>query len=75
MQEQLDKLGLEFEFFTAVDGRMLVGDELKNYSKKQSLKMTGRELSLGEIGCYLSHVKIWEEMIEEEMQKSFGFGR
>ena len=41
----------------------------KYYSKELAKKINGRELSLGEIGCYLSHVKIWQSMIDKKIPR------
>lgn len=64
MEKQLSKLDMKYNFIDAVDGRNL--DKLyidKYYSSRESLKLHGRELSRGELGCALSHLSIYREMI------------
>lgn len=65
METQLNKLNLEYEIIQAVDGLKLTDYELGLYSKKEALRCSERELSLGEIGCILSHVRMWQRLITE----------
>lgn len=58
---QLSQLSIEPNFIEAVDGSLLTPEELEN-------KVIGRNyLSPGEIGCALSHLKIYQIMIEEHI--------
>ncbi len=66
IQNTLTKLGLEFTFFDAVDGNNLTNVELAKYSEKDAIKLEGRKLSLGEIGCALSHLRLYEELLASE---------
>ncbi|MEC4727598.1 glycosyltransferase family 25 protein [Shewanella sp. D64] len=68
MQEQCDRLGLEFERVSAVRGSELSeGDKSKIYSLEQNLKKYDKVLNDGEIGCYLSHIRCWEKLLAEEL--------
>ena len=55
----------DFEFFDAVDG-----DELDESAYRHRMQtdwwriMRGRDLSPGEIGCFLSHYALWQRMVE-----------
>ena len=69
MEEQLKKFNLKFEIIKAVDGRNIVPDDLKHYSKKDAMKSLGRQLCRGEIGCALSHAKMWERIIAENLNE------
>lgn len=66
MTKQLGEAGVAFERFPAVDGRALSEEELRRVSAPllQRLFM-GRKLLKGEIGCALSHKRIWEKIVEE----------
>ncbi|MGH7884798.1 MAG: glycosyltransferase family 25 protein [Thermodesulfobacteriota bacterium] len=68
IEKQLKRLNLNFEIVKAVDGNDLNENDLKNYSRKEALKVNGRELLSGEIGCVLSHIKVWQQLIEEDLQ-------
>ena len=69
MQDQLERLGLEYEFFPAINGRELSKEELKSkVSREWSIIYEGRELGLAEIGCALSHLEIYKKIIQEQIE-------
>lgn len=61
MSEQLDRLGIEYEFLDAVRGADAVGDP-SLYDPRAALTAEGRELRPGEVGCALSHTKAYAEI-------------
>lgn len=65
IKKQLDDLGLDFEFFDAVDGRAQPPHPLfAKYDYFKRLWLTnGRMPSKGEMGCYASHYLIWQECV------------
>jgi len=68
MLKQLDTLKLDYEFFPAVDGRRLSQQELtKLCDFKWMMRYEGRELSRGEIGCALSHIRVYQRIIKENI--------
>jgi glycosyl transferase family 25 len=68
MQEQLERLNLEYEFFQAVDGRSLSVEQLGLYSKTAALRNKHRELGRGEIGCAISHAKMWQRLLDLDQE-------
>jgi len=68
MKYNFDQLGVDFNLAPAVDGRQID----QQYLLKNNIKMLpefsepyhGRPLTFGEIGCFMSHHKIWEDVIE-----------
>ena len=66
----LDRLGLDHEFFPAVDGAALTEGDLVNYDRKARLKAFGCDLLPNEIGCYLSHYGIYQKIIAENIPRS-----
>lgn len=66
IERTLNDLGLSFKTIKAVDGKNLtqnmineMGIEiLPNYKDPY----TGRSMTFGEIGCFLSHYNIWKEV-------------
>lgn len=66
IKKQLDALGLEFEFFDAVDGRAEPPHPLfAKYDYFKRLWLTnGRMPSKGEMGCYASHYLLWQKCID-----------
>ncbi len=69
MRKRLDALGLRYEIVDAVDGFAL---DMREYAGRLRAdkwrKLRGRELSPGEIGCYLSHYQLWERIAAEEKE-------
>eukprot|EP00090_Calanus_glacialis_P014493 TRINITY_DN23297_c0_g1_i1.p1 TRINITY_DN23297_c0_g1~~TRINITY_DN23297_c0_g1_i1.p1 ORF type:complete len:567 (-),score=145.41 TRINITY_DN23297_c0_g1_i1:201-1901(-) len=67
MKYNLDLIGVDFQLVPAVDGRLID----QNYLIENNIKMLpefsepyhGRPLTFGEIGCFMSHHKIWKDMI------------
>ncbi len=80
--KNLNKLGGIFQknnIFEGVDGSLLTETQLKNYlsiKAQYSLKnpCTYDEIrTVGEIGCYLSHYKIWEDIISNNYKNCIIF--
>lgn len=68
MQTQLDGLGLTFERVEAVLGKALTADELQVlYDPASNRQHFYRPLSPGEIGCYASHLRLWQRMVDESV--------
>lgn len=66
MQAQFNRLALPVEFIEAVDGRQLSQKEIANvYSKWRARFCHGKGLSRGEIGCALSHLKFYRNVLQE----------
>ena len=69
MQEQMKRLEIDYHVIEAIDGRSLGEDEIEPYSKSIALRDFGRELTPGEIGCALTHIRSWKLMIEEDISE------
>ncbi len=67
ISSRLEQLGLEFEFFDAIDGQRIPPDlaGLVDYDFPRGRRMLGRSLSDGEVGCALSHALIYRKMVDE----------
>jgi glycosyl transferase family 25 len=69
MDKQLTKLGISYQRIAAMKGIDLSTSEIeKVYSKKLNQQHFRYNLSLGEIGCYMSHRSIWQMMIEQNIE-------
>ncbi|EDO43389.1 predicted protein [Nematostella vectensis] len=73
MMASLAELGIQAKPVDAVDGKALTDAEVKALGIKM---LPGyydpygkRPLTMGEIGCFLSHYKIWKEMIEKGLER------
>lgn len=58
---------LDYEFFPAVYGKELPADELAASTSRERARELGesRELTLAEVGCSLSHIRIYQRMQDE----------
>jgi len=60
---ELSRLGIPFTRFSAVNGREIPKDELARvYDAKANAQRARHGLIPAEIGCYLSHVAVWEQV-------------
>jgi collagen beta-1,O-galactosyltransferase len=68
MELTMKELGLDFKHFEAVDGKTLTDDVLVEKGitllPEYSDPYHKRQMTMGEIGCFLSHYMIWQRMIE-----------
>lgn len=66
MRGRLEKAGLAYEFIDGIDGRALSAEERAAvYDRRKRLRYFGRDLTPGEVGCLLSHRKIYQKMDRE----------
>jgi len=66
MEEMCAQVGLNSEFIEAVDGRELPNVDDYRKKSKNVHTLTGM-LTPGEVGCTLSHQKIFQKMIDEKL--------
>jgi len=65
---ELAKYALAFERISAVDGRLMSLAQLQqHYCPQKNASNYYKALTAGEIGCYLSHRKVWQTIIEREL--------
>ena len=66
---ELDRLAIPFSRFEAVDGRALPAAELARvYDPVANVARSRHPMIGGEIGCYLSHVALWEMIAAGEVE-------
>lgn len=64
ISEKMRNIGIEFEFFDAIDGRM-ENPIFSDYDYKKCLWLTsGKFPTRGEMGCYASHYMLWIKCLE-----------
>ena len=61
---RLKELGVPFERFEAVDGRVNPHPLFSRYDDKLREKYRRKALSGGELGCFASHFLLWEKCLE-----------
>lgn len=69
MENQLHKLGIKFDRFSAIHGKNHLMNNFKIYNPQLSIEKFGRELTAGEFGCALSHNICYKNFLEKEEYK------
>lgn len=64
---QLASIGIDFEIFPATDGTKLSESELAKYDEQYVSGQIARPMSPSEVGCYLSHTRLWRKIVEEDI--------
>lgn len=65
---KLKQFDIDFERFSAVDGKELSSDEIEDfYSFEQNKALYKKTMSNGEVACYLSHFKLWKQIVDEDL--------
>lgn len=67
MTQKLASLGAPFAFFDAVDGREIDASAHAIYDEVKRRRYFGRDLTGGEIGCLLSHKRVLQQIVAEEL--------
>lgn len=68
MRSMAEEFGLTLEFIDAVAGTDLTDQELNSfYDASKAIIAIGRVMSLSEVGCALSHRKIYRHMIDHKI--------
>lgn len=62
---QLEKRRLDYELIDAVDGEKLTDEELKRLCDMEEAKKRPHKLTVGALGCALSHLKAYEKMLAD----------
>lgn len=69
IKKMLKKISLKYEIFKGVDARSISAIDSEKYSKNSSFKSIGRELTLSELACALSHIKLYEKILRLNIKK------
>ena len=64
MTQLLDKIGIRAEFVAAVDGHTLSAADRAAYDHRRSLRIYGVDMLDTEIGCFLSHYRLYERIVQ-----------
>ena len=60
--QEFGKQGIDFEFFDAI-----TPDQVTRLAKQHGLALDGAFLTEGEKACFMSHVCLWQQMIDENL--------
>lgn len=69
IEKHMHGRSIEFSFFDAVDGKGLSESELERVDFPAAREFCGHDLSLGEVGCAMSHIRIYEKMVAENIER------
>ena len=76
MGEDQARVSLPFERIDAVDGAQLSTlQKYLHYSPQLNKQQYHYPLSNGQIGCYLSHRKAWQKIVDEKLKYAIVLGR
>lgn len=64
MQRQLDAMGLGYTRFAAIDGRAQADELAARVDATAYARNMGQAVSAGHMGCYASHVAVWEQVAQ-----------
>lgn len=70
IRKRLNGLGLQFEFFDAIYGKTLDEDTLKQVDYQYYQDFDNKRLTLGEIGCALSHIGVYELIKQKKIPQA-----
>lgn len=72
MEQSFLELGINVEYMAAVDGMELTEERIKElgiqFLAGYADPFHNRPMTTGEIGCFLSHYRIWEAMVDEGLE-------
>lgn len=69
MTKQLGDLNMSFERLEAVHGKEYMEKDGSEYDEELAISRGGRKLSLGEIGCALSHKRCYQKFLNDPEYK------
>jgi glycosyl transferase family 25 len=68
ISKRLDELNIPFEKISGIYGAELSSEQIEEfYCPKLNKKNYRRPLRLGEIGCYMSHIKAWQAIVDRQL--------
>jgi glycosyl transferase family 25 len=65
----LGEIGIDFELIPATDGRVLAECDRAFYDEAHVTNNISRSLSPAEVGCYISHQKLWQRIVDEDISR------
>lgn len=69
IQRRLDSAGVSYEIVDAVDGAALDMTQFADRLRPDKYRVKfGRQFTLGEIGCHLSHYNLWRRIADEKIE-------
>ncbi len=63
---QFEAINHPFEYFHGVDGGQGHHPLFDHYNEPKRLKLRGEPMSPGQLGCFASHYRIWQECVDSQ---------
>ncbi|HEY5406529.1 MAG TPA: glycosyltransferase family 25 protein [Ginsengibacter sp.] len=70
MEQQLNKLGLPFEFFEAIQGSAMSKEEIATYFDMEYYNNPPYHFTAGIAGCIMSHYFLYKKIVEENIESA-----
>ncbi len=70
VSKQMEEFGLDFDFFDAINGKELSEEEIEKNCDIEAIKKHPKWLNKGALGCALSHLYIYQEMIQQSIERA-----
>lgn len=64
---------MDLTIFNAVDGLRLSDEDISSYSRRRALLEIKRPMPQGDLGCALSHLRIYQEMVKNDLPEVIVF--
>ena len=72
VKSQFDKLGLSIERIEGINADDLTQEDIdKFYSPLKNRKTYVRAMHKGQIACYMAHIKVWNTIVEQNLNYAF----
>ena len=59
---EFERVGMDYAIYEGIDGQLSSEELLANFDLRAWSRNMGGPLSLGHLGCYMSHVKLWKQV-------------
>ncbi|XP_060654713.1 glycosyltransferase 25 family member [Drosophila nasuta] len=73
MERLFDEIGLDVQHFAAVDGKELNAQRVQqmgiSFLPGYEDPYHHRPMTMGEIGCFLSHYRIWQQIVQRQLKQ------
>jgi glycosyl transferase family 25 len=63
---EFERFGLDYAIYEGIDGELSSAELLENFDIRAWTRNMGGPLSLGHLGCYMSHVQLWRQVASRD---------
>jgi glycosyl transferase family 25 len=66
VSSEFERVGLDYSIYEGIDGELSSAELLQNFDIRAWTHNMGGPLSLGHLGCYMSHVQLWRQVANRD---------